>query len=50
MKIIFNKIYLKDEHIATIRFGQLITYVKDEEVIKKLEIEAFKLNLQLIIY
>tara|TARA_R100000655_G_scaffold77867_1_gene117160 strand:+ start:18035 stop:18187 length:153 start_codon:yes stop_codon:yes gene_type:complete len=50
MKIIYNKIYVENEHVATISFGQLIVKTDDKDIIKKLKIQAFKLNLELITY
>tara|TARA_R110002096_G_scaffold517_8_gene3067 strand:+ start:5249 stop:5401 length:153 start_codon:yes stop_codon:yes gene_type:complete len=49
MKTLFDKIYVDDEHIATIRFGQLIVKTLDKDIIEKLKIKAYKLNLKLII-
>ena len=48
LKIIYDKIYIDDEHIATIRFGQLIVKAHwSGSVIKLLYYVSDKLNLEL---
>jgi len=47
MKIIFDKVYIDDEHVATIRFGQLIIRIISPTIIKELIILSHKLDLEI---
>lgn len=50
LKIIYNKVYKKDKHIASIRFNKLIIISENqtEEILKHINHIAIKLNLEVV--
>tara|TARA_R110001592_G_scaffold347760_1_gene641477 strand:- start:499 stop:687 length:189 start_codon:yes stop_codon:yes gene_type:complete len=48
-KIIFNKVYRNNDHIATIRFNKLIVYKNKEDLISKRYMNklSIKLNIEI---